>query len=84
TALSHPAIATVCDDLVRRAREHFTQADAIMDRCPRPTVRAPRIMGKVYRRILDQLVARGWSAPRSPVRVGRLHLLRIVAQYGFV
>jgi phytoene synthase len=83
-ALSHPAIATVCAAIVRRAREHFTQADAVMDRCPRLTVRAPRIMGKVYRAILDQLVARGWAAPRSPVRVGRLHLLRIVVQHGFV
>jgi squalene synthase HpnD len=84
TALSHPAIEAVCDRLVRRAREHFTQADAIMDRCPRSTVRAPRIMGKVYYAILDQLVARGWAAPRSPVRVGRLHLLRIVVQHGFI
>lgn len=84
TALSHPEIATVCAGLVRRARDHFTQADAIMDRCPRPTVRAPRIMGKVYHAILDQLVARGWTAPRSPVRVSRLHLLRIVLQHGFV
>lgn len=83
-ALSHPAITSVCDGLVQRAREHFTQADAIMDRCPRSTVRAPRIMGKVYHAILDQLVARGWTAPRSPVRVGRLHLLRIVVQHGFV
>jgi phytoene synthase len=41
-------------------------------------------MGKVYRAILDQLIARGWTAPRSPVRIGRLHLLRIVVQYGFV
>ena len=84
TALAHPGITTVCTSLVRRARDHFTQADAIMRRCPRPTVRAPRIMGKVYHAILDRLIARGWTAPRSPVRVSRLHLLRIVLQYGFV
>jgi phytoene synthase len=82
--VSHPALGTVCAGLVQRARDHFAQADAIMDRCPRPTVRAPRIMGKVYHAILDQLIARGWTAPRSPVRIGRLHLLRIVLQYGFV
>jgi presqualene diphosphate synthase len=83
-AIAHPGLAAVCAALVRRARDHFLQADAIMDRCPRPTVRAPRIMGKVYQAILDRLVARGWAAPRTPVRIGRLHLFRIVLQYGFV
>jgi phytoene synthase len=82
--VSHPALASACAGLVQRAREHFAEADAIMDRCPRETVRAPRIMSKVYHAILDGLIARGWAAPRSPVRIGRLHLLRIVLQYGFV
>jgi presqualene diphosphate synthase len=84
TVVSHPALASACSDLVQRARTHFAAADQIMDRCPRETVRAPRIMSKVYRGILDGLVARGWAAPRSPVRIGRLHLLRIVLQYGFI
>jgi squalene synthase HpnD len=82
--ISHPALGKVCDGLVERARKHFIEADVIMDQCPRPTVRAPRIMGKVYHRILDELVTRGWRAPRPPVRISRLHLLRIVLQYGFV
>lgn len=82
--VSRPALAKVCDSLVDRARRHFIEADAIMDQCPRPTVRAPRIMGKVYHRILDELIARGWRVPRAPVRINRLHLLRIVLQYGFV
>jgi phytoene synthase len=84
TVVSHPALGRVCGELVDRARDHFRQADAIMDDCPRPTVRAPRIMGKVYQATLDELIARGWSAPRSPVRISRLHLLRVVLQYGFV
>jgi phytoene synthase len=81
---THPALGEVCAGLVQRAHAHFVEADAIMDRCPRPAVRAPRIMSKVYQAILDELVARGWRTPRSPVRISRLHLLRIVLQYGFV
>ena len=38
-----------CAPLVERARTHFVEADAIMARCPRRTVKAPRIMGEVYR-----------------------------------
>jgi phytoene synthase len=82
--MANPALGKVCDGLVEQARRHFVEADAIMDRCPRPTVRAPRIMGKVYHRILDELIARGWQMPRSAVRISRLHLLRIVLQYGLV
>ena len=54
--------------------------------CTRPTtscaairasiVRAPRIMGKVYRGILDLLPSAGFSAPRKPVRVGTLRQAR--------
>lgn len=83
-AVAHPAIAEACAALVLRAREHFARADAIMEGCPRAQVRAPRIMGKVYQGILDGLVARGWATPRTPVRISRLQLLRIVLQYGFV
>jgi phytoene synthase len=82
--VSHPSLGAACAGLVKRAREHFVEADKIMGRCPRETVRAPRIMSKVYHAVLDGLVARGWAAPRSPVRIGRLYLLRIVLQYGFV
>ena len=42
-----------------------SEADAIMAGCPRRLVRAPRIMGEAYRRILARLIARGWSAPRA-------------------
>lgn len=83
-AVAHPALGLVCEELVARARDHFRQADAIMDGCPRASVRAPRIMSCVYQAILDDLVARGWDLPRPPVRISRLQLLRIVLQYGFV
>ena len=57
--------ASVCARLVERARAHFAQADAIMARSPRRTVRAPRIMGEAYRLILDSLVDARLVAARA-------------------
>jgi phytoene synthase len=41
-------------------------------------------MGKVYRAILDRLVARGWSAPRQPIKVPRARLLWIMLRHALV
>jgi len=38
----------------------------------------------VYRAILDLLVARGWAAPRHPVRIPRGRLIRIVLRHALV
>ena len=43
---------------------------------------APRLMGAVYRRILDRMLAQGWRAPRRRVRIGKPRLLWIVARHG--
>ena len=69
TALRSPTLAQACAEVVERAREHFAEADKIMARAARAAVRAPRIMGEVYRSILDRLVARGFAPPRQPVRM---------------
>ena len=53
-------------------KTHFEKADEIMNRNSRRVVRAPRIMSKYYRAILDLLVARGFAAPRAPVRVNKM------------
>jgi len=76
--LAQAAIGEACADIVELANKHFGEADAIMARCPRRVVRAPRIMGQAYRVILEALVARGFAAPRAPVRLPRLKLLGIV------
>jgi phytoene synthase len=81
--LAHPAIGKACADVVEFAGRHFGEADAIMARCRRRMVRAPRIMGQAYRVILNALVARGFTAPRSPIRLPRLKLLGIVLRNFF-
>ena len=56
-----------------------------MARCPRRTVKAPRIMGEVYRAILEGMVARGWSAPRAARAACRARgSLWIMLRYAFI
>ncbi len=76
--LAHPALDSACLVLAERARGHFAAAAAVMARCPRRRTRAPRLMAKVYRHILDRMVRRGWRAPRERVRIDRLRLLWMI------
>jgi phytoene synthase len=83
-ALANPNLARACMPLIARAREHFSQARAIMDRQPRASVKAPRIMAEAYAPMLDRLQQRGFAAPRERVRVDRVHLLWAVFRYAIV
>jgi phytoene synthase len=74
----------VCLPLAERAKRHFEQADEVMKRNSRRAVRAPRIMGKYYRAVLDLLLARGFAAPRQPVRVGKLARIAILLRYAII
>jgi presqualene diphosphate synthase len=84
SVLSNPALGTACTFIVERARGHFTKANEIMSGCSRQVVRAPRIMGAVYRQMLEDMVSRGWSRPRNRVRMNKSHLLWIALRHAFV
>jgi squalene synthase HpnD len=82
--IADPALPKVCAPLVARARMHFEKADEVMDRNARRTVRAPRIMSKYYRAILELLVARGFALPRAPVRLNKAARIAILLRYAFI
>ena len=82
--ISNPAVAKACALLVVRGRTHFENADEVMRRNPRRVVRAPRIMSKYYRAILELLVARGFAPPRPPVRLNKIARIAIVLRYAFI
>jgi len=84
TVLRDVRVGAACHVVVEKARSHFSAADTIMARAPRRVVRAARIMGEVYRLILEGSVLRGWAAPREPVHIGRWHLLAIVLRFGLL
>jgi len=82
--VADPALPKACAPLVERARAHFEKADEIMARNPRRIVRAPRIMSKYYRTILQLLVERGFANPRRLVRLNKMSKIGIVLRYAFI
>ena len=82
--IADPALPRVCAPLIERARAHFDKADEVMSRNPRRVVRAPRIMSKYYRAILELLVARGFDSPRTPVRLDKMARIAILLRYAFI
>jgi phytoene synthase len=82
--LAHPRLAQACEPVVARAREHFAEADRVMAKCARKTVRAPRIMSAAYKAILRELTARGFDAPRRPVKVSKPRLLLTILRYAII
>jgi presqualene diphosphate synthase len=82
--IADPALPKVSAPLVERARTHFEQADEVMRRNSRRVVRAPRIMSKYYRAILELLVKRGFALPRAPVRLNKAARIAILLRYAIV
>jgi phytoene synthase len=84
TVAAHPGLDPAGRMVAARARNHFIEAEKIMARSPRRAVKAPRIMGKAYRRILDTMDARGFNPPRQRVRISKPHLIGIALRYAFI
>jgi phytoene synthase len=82
--IAHPQLGKACAFVAEQARGHFADADTVMAEAPRRAVRAPKIMGEVYRQMLDEMTARGWSLPRSRVHVNKPHLLWIALRHAIV
>lgn len=80
--IADPALAQACASVIARAKEHFARAAEIMRRCPRASIKSPRLMAEAYQAILAGLIARGFEPPRSKVRVPRHLLLLAVLRYG--
>jgi squalene synthase HpnD/squalene synthase HpnC len=75
---ANPALGNACKAVALLAAQHFEKAETIMARTPRAIVRAPRIMGDAYKRILRRLIARGWAAPRGRVKLGKSEFAQVL------
>jgi squalene synthase HpnD len=82
--LASPSLGRACGELIKAARSHFDRADEIMSAAPRRAVRAPRIMGAVYRLILEHVTARGFAPPRRTIRLARPRLVWIIMRYALI
>ena len=79
-----PRLPAVCAPVIARAQAHFAEAEAIMARCPRASVKAPRIMDEAYSEILAKTVARGFAPPRTKVKVSKARFLLSLLRHGLV
>jgi squalene synthase HpnD len=73
-------VDAACRALARQALDHFAAADRLMRARPQGKLLAPRLMGAVYRAVLDRMLAAGWKPPRRRARIGKLHLLYLVVR----
>jgi len=80
--LADPRLAEACAPIIAMAKTYFAEADKIMARCPRKSVRAPRLMGDVYHSILEGVEARGFGPPRVRVRVPKHRVLLAFLRHG--
>lgn len=80
--LAHPSLPEACVPILELAADHFREAHKIMARCPRQSVRAPRIMADVYQAIHDRLRRSGFTPPRRRIRVPRHKVLLAILRHG--
>jgi len=84
TVISDPRVDVACRALAAESRRHYIAAQAVMDARPRGRLAAPRLMGKVYGRILDRTQAAGWAPPRRRVKLAKAELMWILLRYGLL
>lgn len=80
--LKHPALPKVCDDIAAMARQSFDDAARALARLPRRAVRPARVMMKVYQRLLERLVQRGWTRIEERIRLSSFEKLWIALRHG--
>ena len=79
-----PRLDDALKTVIAEAHAHFAEAKAIMARCPRRSVRAPRIMAEAYSEILFKTVVRGFAPPRTKVKVSKLRFMLSLLRHGLI
>ena len=82
--VSDPRVDHACRALAAEARKHYAAADRVMSARPRGRLAAPRLMEKVYGRILDRTEAAGWAPPRRRVKLAKPELAWILVRHGLL
>ncbi|BCS35776.1 phytoene synthase [Luteitalea sp. TBR-22] len=72
-----PAVAALLERQALRAREQFARADAALPPEDARRLVAARIMGAIYRDLLERIAARDFDVFTERVRVPRLHKARL-------
>jgi phytoene synthase len=82
--IGDPRIELACRELAKIAHGHYAAANAILARRPKGHLIAPRLMSAIYGKILRQMEAVGWGAPRERVRVNKVALILTVVRLSLI
>lgn len=82
--LADPRVDRAARSLARIAHEHYAYAQRILAARPKGRLKAPRLMGAVYRKILAKTEQQGWAPPRTRVRLSKRELILLLARYGLM
>jgi len=80
--LESDGFARACEVIAGIAANRFEQAETIMASLEREKIRPARMMKEVYRRVLDNLMRRGWRNLSFPVGLSKPLKLWIVFRFG--
>jgi presqualene diphosphate synthase len=80
--IANPLVDKACRKLAAIAHTHYREADAVMRGRVTGKLRAPRLMGAVYSRILAKMEEASWAPPRHRVSLSSAHKLWIVLRHG--
>ena len=80
--LSHPKLPEICGPVAERAREKFSEAEAMLARADTRALKPAIVMMMNYRRILDRLIARRWQNLDDDAGLSKPERLWITLRYG--
>ena len=83
TVVADPRIDVAARQIAAEAKRHYEAADRVM-RTAKGQLKAPRLMGAAYGRILTHMLAEGWKPPRRRVSLSKGEKLWVLARYGLM
>ena len=82
--MGHPNLRKACQQLARRAQQHFAGARVAMSACAKSPMRPAAIMGGVYRAILERLIKADWRDPFTRISLPKWQKIWLAFRYGFL
>jgi phytoene synthase len=82
SVLGHPMLPQVCFDLAMSAEAHYDAAAAAIASCPYRRAWPVAAMLGVYRTLLRELIARGWTDLGERVELSPVRTLAIALRFG--
>jgi phytoene synthase len=83
TVVADPRIDVAARQIACESKRHYEAADRVM-KTAKGQLKAPRLMGAAYGRILMHMLAEGWKPPRRRVSLTKGEKLWVLARYGLM